>query len=113
MEKIIEQGILYDFYGPLLTKHQQAVFEAFVYDNMSLAEIADEENVSRQAVHDIVKRCDTILNDYENKLGLVAKFQSGKKKLEDLHRLTENVRNVDKGTADRMNEIIGGLMEEW
>lgn len=81
MEKIIEHGILYDFYGPLLTKHQQEVYEASVFENMSLSEIADEYGISRQGVHDLVKRCDKILEDYEAKLGLVKRFDLNRKKL--------------------------------
>ena len=65
MEKIVEQGLLYDFYGELLTKHQRQIYERIVYDNLSLGEIAQEEGVSRHAVHDMVKRCDKILQGYE------------------------------------------------
>ena len=72
MEKIVEQGLLYDFYGELLTKHQQRIYESVVYENLSLGEIAEAEGVSRQAVHDIVKRCDRTLLGYEEKLKLVA-----------------------------------------
>ena len=71
MEKIVERGLLYDFYGPLLTEHQQAIYEANAYDNLSLSEIAEQENVSRQAVHDIIKRCDKTLMEYEEKLQLL------------------------------------------
>ena len=63
MEKIVEQGLLYDFYGELLTKHQRQIYERIVYDNLSLGEIAQEEGVSRQAVHDIGRRCDRILQE--------------------------------------------------
>ena len=74
MEKIVKQGLLYDFYGELLTEHQRQVYEAVVYENLSLAEIAAEQGISRQGVHDIVKRCDKMLLEYEEKLKLVAKF---------------------------------------
>lgn len=87
MERIIEQGILYDFYGPLLTKHQQEVYEAVVYNDLSLGEIAVEEGISRQGVHDLVRRCDKTLTDYENKLHLVERFGSNKKKLAKLREL--------------------------
>ena len=50
MEQIVEQGMLYDFYGPLLTKHQQEVYELVVYQNLSLNEIAEQKNISKQAV---------------------------------------------------------------
>lgn len=88
MEKIVEQGLLYDFYGELLTKHQQQIYEGIVYDNLSLGEIAQEEGISRQAVHDIVKRCDKILSDYEQKLQLVAKFASIKDKVSQINQLS-------------------------
>ena len=89
MEKIVEQGLLYDFYGELLTKHQRRIYEGIVYDNLSLGEIAEEEGVSRQAVHDIVKRCDKALRGYEEKLRLVAKFESIKDKVTRIDRLSE------------------------
>lgn len=89
MEKIVEQGLLYDFYGELLTEHQRQIYEGIVYDNLSLGEIAQEEGISRQAVHDIVKRCDKILQGYEEKLKLVAKFENIKEKISCISRLSE------------------------
>lgn len=89
MEKIVEQGLLYDFYGELLTKHQRQIYESVVYDNLSLGEIAQEEGISRQAVHDIVKRCDKTLQRYEEKLKLVEKFRHIKAKVSDINRLSE------------------------
>ena len=76
MEKIVEQGLLYDFYGELLTDHQKAIYEDVVINDMSLSEIAREQGISRQGVHDMIKRCDRILNGYEEKLGLVEKSGS-------------------------------------
>lgn len=46
MEKIVEQGLLYDFYGELLTKHQQSVYEDVVFNDLSLSEIADEQGIN-------------------------------------------------------------------
>ena len=57
MEKIVEQGLLYDFYGELLTKHQQSVYEDVVFNDLSLSEIADEQGITRQGVHDLIRRC--------------------------------------------------------
>lgn len=99
MEKIVEQGLLYDFYGELLTKHQRQIYERIVYDNLSLGEIAQEEGISRQAVHDIVKRCDKILQGYEEKLKLIARFESIKGKIASISRLAEQFE-ADV-TADR------------
>ncbi len=74
MEKIVERGLLYDFYGELLTEHQKSVYEEAVLNDMSLSEIAEQYEISRQGVHDLLKRCDKILTEYENKLHLVEKF---------------------------------------
>ncbi len=74
MEKIVEQGLLYDFYGSLLTGHQQKIYEKVVYDNLSLNEVAEAEGVSKQAVHDLVRRCTMIMRGYENKLGMIRRF---------------------------------------
>lgn len=89
MEKIVEQGLLYDFYGELLTEHQKQVYEGVVYENLSLGEIASEQGISRQGVHDIVKRCDKALQEYEEKLKLVARFMKIQKQIEEIDRLSE------------------------
>ena len=55
MDKILEQALLYDFYGELLTAHQKEIYEQFVLDDLSLGEIAADAGISRQGVHDIVQ----------------------------------------------------------
>ncbi|MBO5565494.1 MAG: DNA-binding protein [Lachnospiraceae bacterium] len=79
MERIVEEGLLYDFYGPLLTGHQQKVYEMAVYDDLSLNEIAEMEGVSKQAVHDLLKRTTSLLRGYEDKLRLIAKSEKIRK----------------------------------
>ena len=74
MEDKIKSGYLYDFYGELLTEHQRSVYEMSINEDLSLSEIADTLSISRQAVHDILKRCDKLLSDYANRLRLVEKF---------------------------------------
>ena len=75
MEEKIEQAYLYDFYGELLNEHQRKIYEDFVFNDLSLGEIADEEGISRQGVHDMVKRCTKTSEVYESKLHLIEKFQ--------------------------------------
>ena len=96
MEKIVEQGLLYDFYGELLTRHQQEIYESVVYENLSLGEIAEAEGVSRQAVHDIVKRCDKTLSGYEEKLKLVARFESIREKIAQINELSVKFGNGEQ-----------------
>ena len=80
MEKKVRQTYLYDFYGDLLTEHQQNIYQAFVLEDLSISEIAEEEGISRQGVHDLVKRCDKILEGYEQKLHLLNVFLKIEKK---------------------------------
>ena len=90
MEKIVKQGLLYDFYGALLNDHQRAIYESVVYDNMSLSEIASEHGISRQGVHDLIKRCDKSLEEYENKLHLVERFMAIKDEVETIEKKAES-----------------------
>ena len=96
MEKIVEQGLLYDFYGELLTEHQRKVYEDVVFNDLSPSEIAGELGISRQGVHDLMKRCDKILEEYEAKLHLVAKFM----KIRDMAREVEHLADECARTGD-------------
>ena len=57
MEKIVEQTLLYDFYGELLTEHQRQIYEDVVFNDLSLSEVAEDRGISRQGVHDMIRRC--------------------------------------------------------
>ena len=74
MEKFVENTLLYDFYGELLTDHQRRIYESVVFEDLSLAEAAEQEKISRQGVHDIIKRCNAALNEYEKKLRFMERF---------------------------------------
>ena len=95
MEKIVEQGLLYDFYGELLTKHQKKIYEDAVNNDYSLSEIADELGITRQGVHDLIKRCDKTLQDYEEKLHLIKKFISIKEKITKINEITNMLVVLD------------------
>lgn len=105
MERIFEQALLYDFYGELLTEHQQNIYEDAVFNDMSLSEIAQEQGISRQGVHDLIKRCDKILLDYESKLHLVERFEKAKGKIAQIVSLTEG-NDVATGTDAVRNEVL-------
>lgn len=115
MDKFVQQGLLYDFYGELLTEHQKQVYEAAVYDDMSQSEIALEHGISRQGVHDLLRRCDKMLIDYESKLHLVEKFEKTKASVRELsnevHILEaeceENIHITN--IKNKVNEILEEL----
>ncbi len=118
MEKIFQQGLLYDFYGELLTEHQRSIYEDAVYNDMSLSEIAQEHGISRQGVHDLIRRCDKILVDYEAKLHLVAKFAKAKEKIAQLVELTKDLEltGLDEDAQAKVvdiRELSADLMNEF
>ena len=57
MERIVEQNLLYDFYGELLTAHQKEIYGEHILNDMTATEIAAEFGITRQAVHDMIRRC--------------------------------------------------------
>ena len=116
MEKIFEQALLYDFYGELLTEHQKSIYEDAVYHDMSLGEIAEEHGISRQGVHDLLRRCDRILQDYEAKLHLVERFARAKGRIQEIEQLTQRAAQDSNVAIDdcmrRIQELAGELLEE-
>lgn len=72
MSKNLEINNLLDLYGCLLTEKQLSIMDMYYNDDLSLGEIAAQCGISRQGVHDTVKRCEEAILDYEGKLGLYA-----------------------------------------
>ena len=95
MKDILKSSLLYDFYGELLTEHQKEIYEDFVLNDLSLGEIAQERNISRQGVHDLVKRCDKILNGYEEKLHLIERFTKTKSDVEKICQLADEANSTN------------------
>lgn len=103
MEKIYQQALLYDFYGELLTEHQRSTYEDAVCNDLSLGEIAQDRGISRQGVHDLIRRCDKILQEYEARLHLVEKFMNARSRVEKIMELAQEPE-AEK-SAERLREI--------
>ena len=108
MEKILEQTLLYDFYGELLTDHQKQVYEDVGLNDYSLSEVAEERGISRQGVHDLVKRCNRILQDYESKLHLVEKFVTIKEQVE---RMEASLQGTEQADREELVRQLNGILE--
>lgn len=115
MNKILEQTLLYDFYGELLTPHQKEIYEQFVLDDLSLSEIAEGAGISRQGVHDLVRRCQKALEEYEEKLRLVERFLSIKEKVGKIDRILEEWEEKKEDPEEivkQIRTISAGIIEE-
>ncbi len=115
MERFVENGMLLDFYGDLLTDHQKEVYEAAVYRDMSLSEIADEMGTSRQAVSDLIHRCDKILGSYEEKLHLMKKFLNAQQELTKIRELADPSAEdgIQRDTLAQIRSIADRLLEDF
>ena len=89
IDNILEQDLLYDFYGELLSDKQKRIYEEVVFNDYSISEVAKDEGITRQSVSDMIKRCDKTLLSYENKLGLAKKFLQTKNLVGKIKELSE------------------------
>ncbi len=111
-DKLYELSLLYDFYGELLTEHQKKIYEDVVYNDYSLTEIARENGISRQGVHDLVRRCNHILLEYENKLHLVERFMKVKENVSQIEKLSENMEITREELAEKVRVLSRQILEE-
>ncbi len=113
MDDKLKQTYLYDFYGELLNEHQRQIYEDFVFNDLSLGEIASEVGISRQGVSDMIKRCGKKLENYEQKLHLVEKFMSIKDDVYRIHELTDEFnRSQDSRIIEDIESISNQILEE-
>lgn len=111
-KKVARIALLYDFYGPLLTGKQKAFLEHYYEEDFSLGEIADKFKVSRQAVHDLLKRTEKNLDEYEAKLGLVAKYLAEQEKLAGvLAVLAQYRQQEDNQTLKRISTMLEEIVD--
>ena len=109
--EIVELSLLYDFYGELLTEHQKQVYEDVVLNDYSLSEVAESLGISRQGVHDMVKRCNKLLAGYEEKLHLVEKFVNLRERVGQICEIAEkeagnaSMREIEKISVEILEEL--------
>lgn len=104
VESFVKQSLLYDFYGSLLTGRQREIYEAWALEDYSPAEIADGLDISRQAVHDIIRRTKATLEEYEEKLRLVEKFLGIKEEIAKIESCTS--LDEAKQTAKNIESML-------
>jgi uncharacterized protein len=105
LEKTTRMNYLYDFYQSLLTPKQRSYMALYYLEDFSLGEIAEENNVSRQAVYDNIKRTEAMLEEYEEKLSLFVKFQERSK----LIQVIREVLQEELPSRDKLSDIVAEL----
>ncbi len=99
--------LLFDFYGEMLTDRQKEFYDLYYNEDLSLTEIAENYNLSRQGVRDAIVRAEATLNELEEKTGLIRRFQEQTRDLEYLKELTDTARraNTDPVVDDCLRRI--------
>lgn len=98
MAKNLEVSFLLDFYGSMLTEKQRTVVEYYYNDDLSLAEIAANEGITRQGVRDSIKRAEAQLYDMEERLGLAKRFREMRDGLEQIHLAATYIQEYNQLT---------------
>jgi len=112
LEKKVEVSLMLDFYGKLLTDKQLEIMELYYNQDLSLTEIAENLDVTRQAVHDAIKKSEKSLKEYENKLNLVLELGDKIKffdKLEKVYSEYEKVLKNKESSREEKDECITKL----
>jgi uncharacterized protein len=108
LEKTNRINLLFDFYEPLLTEKQSTFLKLYFHDDYSLREIAENFEISRQAVYEHIKRAEQTLEDYESKLALLGKHEQRNKLFRNL---TELVNEAEPGLRDKCKTLISEMIQ--
>ena len=107
-DNTLELSLLLDFFGDLLTEKQREYFEMYYGEDLSLSEIAENVGITRQGVRDIIVRAENTLREYEERTGIVARFEERSRQAERAERLAAEIksRSVDGEISSLAGELI-------
>ncbi len=112
MDKILENTLLFDYYGALLTEKQYSTYEMYFNEDLTLQEIANIQETTKQAVSDLLKRTSKNLKDIEDKLKLVEKHETIRKELNNLFEIIENSDfKKQSNIEDKIDNIKENLID--
>ena len=106
MEKNVEVSMLLQIYGELLTEKQYRVIDYYYNEDLSLSEIAENEEITRQGVRDIIKKGEKKLFEYEEKLLFMKKTINQEQKIQ---RVLWNLTKIQKDSSDKQ---VTSILEE-
>ena len=110
MEKNVKLSILCELYGELLTKKQYQIINDYYNNDLSLSEIAQNNNITRQAVRDIIKKGENKLFEYEEKLLIMKKMLKQEKQIQEI--IDELNKIKDTSSDKKVEKILSNVMKE-
>ena len=115
LQETIELSILFDFYGDLLNDRNKTVFVEYIFNDLTLGEIAENKDITRQGVHDIIKRTSKKLREYEDSLHLVKKFKTIEKSVSSIKDLIEELEEKEQPSETdiyrKIHDLADGILE--
>lgn len=110
MDKKVEISMLWQIYGNLLTEKQYEYIDYYYNEDLSLSEIAENDNITRQAVRDIIKKGERKLFEYEEKLLFMKKTIDQEQKIQ---QILLSLTKIQKDSSDKqVNSILEGIKKE-
>jgi len=100
-------ALLFDFYGDMLTERQKEFYDLYYNEDLSLAEIAENYDITRQGVRDVIVRAEGILTELEDKTGIIRRFQKMQEQLELIDNAADKIlnHNDDNLTSQWVSDI--------
>ena len=100
--------MLFDFYGELLTERQKELFDLYYNEDLSLAEIAENEGISRQGVRDVIVRAEAAMQEIEDKTGLIRRFEQMRGHLTAIETAAEEIKTINYRRYEdpRLTELV-------
>lgn len=116
MDNITKLNLLFDYYGDFLTKKQKNIFEQYYLNDLSLGEIAENTGITRQGVHDVLRRSQETLVNFEEKLGMVKKHIQQRKEIEEILILLKEIEpGLDLSYKEKYRDVynrVSSLLKE-
>lgn len=97
MDKSIEISLLFDFYSSLLSDKKREAARLYFNEDYSLSEIAEHMGITRQGVSDLIRRCESELYGFENKLGIYSRFEAINDSAARIRELSESIASASEG----------------
>lgn len=102
-------SMLYDFYGELLTPRQREFFDLYYNEDLSLAEIAENNGITRQGVRDVIVRAENAMQEVEDKTGIIKRFQSQRALLDEITAAAAQIK--ERNALQYFDPVISELTD--